>query len=355
MRYAKIIAAGLLGLFLIGLIASQVFKAQIGERLFDRALTKQLSIPPLPLSAPDGLHVVLVGSGSPLGDPSRMGPSTAVIAGKRVFIVDSGSGSPRNLGRFGVPAGMIQGILLTHFHSDHIDGLGELMMQRWVGAAHTSPVPVYGPNGVEQIVEGFNMAYAQDAVYRTAHHTSAVAPPSGKGGVAMPFDASSPTIILQDGDLTITAFPVEHEPVEPAVGYRFDYKGRSVTLTGDTSYSESLIANAKDTDLLVSEALNTDMVSKMEAAMGKAGAKNFEKIMSDIPTYHVTPVQAAEMASKANAKMMVYSHIVPAVPVPYLEAYYTKGTKKAYDGDIIVGRDGMVFTLPAGSDKISRK
>lgn len=354
MRYVKIFALLLAGLLLLGGLIAQLFKVQVGERLFDRAIERQLSTPPLPLSLPDGLHVVLVGSGSPIGDPSRMGPSTAVIAGGRIFIVDVGSGSPRNLGRFGVPAGMIQGILITHFHSDHIDSLGELMMNRWVGAAHKTPVAVYGPNGIEKVVDGFNAAYSQDAVYRTAHHSAAVAPPSGKGGVAKPFNAISPTVILEDASLKITAFPVSHSPVEPAVGYRFDYKDRSVTLTGDTAYSMSVIDNAKDTDLLVSEVLNAEMVKKMEEAMAQRGVKNFEKIMSDIPDYHVTPVEAAEMAEKAGAGMLVFSHIVPAVPIPYLEAYYTKGTKAAFDGKIIVGRDGMVFTLPAGSDKVIR-
>ena len=107
---------------------------------------------------------------------------TAIVAGDRVFIVDVGSGSPRNLMRFGVMPGSVERVFITHFHSDHIDALGELMLQRWVGGTHTSPLPVHGPNGISDVVNGLNAAYAQDATYRTAHHGPDIAPPTGHGG-----------------------------------------------------------------------------------------------------------------------------------------------------------------------------
>lgn len=346
------ILIGLVVLALLLVALSQIFKAQIGERLFTRAVERQVNSPSRFANLPDGLHVVLVGTGSPLGDPTRMGPSTAVIAGNRIFIVDAGSGSPRNLGQFGIPAGRIEAAFITHFHSDHIDSLGELMLQRWAGGANTQPLPVYGPNGIEDVIAGLNTAYAQDAVYRTAHHGEATVPSSGTGGRAIPFSPTGPMTLLEDDDLKVTGFPVAHEPVDPAVGYRFDYKGRSVTLTGDTAYSTSLIANARDTDLLISEALSTDMVSIIEAATKEAGLTGASKIMSDIPSYHVTPVQAADMAAKANAGQLVFSHIVPALPTPYLNAYFLKGTGDTYDGKITLGQDGMLFSLPANSDRI---
>ena len=135
----------------------------------------------------EGLHVVLVGAGGPLPDPLRSGPCVAVIAGKTLVIVDAGAAAGRNLGRVGIIAGKIQAVFLTHFHSDHIDGLGELMLQRWVTTSNASPLPVVGPTGVNEIVAGFNLVYRQDAGYRTAHHGPAVAPPAGTGGVARPF------------------------------------------------------------------------------------------------------------------------------------------------------------------------
>ena len=334
---------------------ANLFKAQIGERIFATAVERGVSGNVLS-DLPDGLHVILVGTGSPLGDPLRMGPSTVVLAGQRVFVIDAGSGSPRNFAQIGLSPGTIEAVFLTHFHSDHIDSLGELMLQRWVGGAHQSPLPVYGPNGVEQVIEGFNLSYAQDHRYRTAHHGVDVAPPSGAGGVAMPFALSAPSeTLIDDAGLKVIAYRVDHSPVEPAVGYRFDYKGRSVTLTGDTGPTPVVAQVAKESDLLVSEALNADMVGVIETALETQGNKRLAKIMFDIPSYHITPVQAAEAAAAARVKTLAISHIVPQVPTPYLNAYYLKGTSDVFKGEIVLGQDGMMFSMPAGDEGIIRR
>lgn len=355
MRILKwaVIAAVLLGAALV--VIANLFKAQIGERIFARVVESRINADIL-TELPDGLHVILLGTGSPLGDPTRMGPSTVIVAGSRVFVVDAGSGSPRNLGQVGVPTGAIEAVFLTHFHSDHIDSLGELMLQRWVGGAHKTPLPVYGPKGVEQVVEGFNLSYRQDHYYRTAHHGADIAPPTGAGGQAFPFRKTVPSeTLIDDGNLKVVAFRVDHSPVEPAVGYRFDYKGRSVTLTGDTGRTTVIAQAAKGSDLLVSEVLNAEMVGVMQRELEAAGNTRFAKIMHDIPDYHITPVEAAETATEAGVKVLAFSHIVPAVPSPYLNAYYLKGTSKAFSGDIVLGQDGMLFSMPAGDDEVTQR
>ena len=121
----------------------------------------------------------------------RSGPCTAVVAGRRLFIFDSGSGASRNLARMRLNAGQIEALFLTHYHSDHIDGLGELMLQRWIQRTAQQPLPVYGPAGLEPVLQGFMGAYTLDKGYRTAHHGAAVAPPEGFGGTARPFDLPS--------------------------------------------------------------------------------------------------------------------------------------------------------------------
>ena len=176
-------------------------------------------------SLPDGLQLLLCGAGSPIPDPDRSGPCLAVVAGRTIFVVDAGSGGARNLRRMGVPIGQVAAVLLTHYHSDHIDGLGELGLLRWVGAANTQPLPVYGPPGVEEVVAGFDQAYRLDARYRTAHHGSEVAPPEGAGLLARPFEApadGTPVVVWDSGGVRISAFAVDHAPVAPAVGYRLD-------------------------------------------------------------------------------------------------------------------------------------
>lgn len=129
----------------------------------------------------DGMHIVLCGAGGPMPSSTRSGPCVAVIANEKMFVVDAGAGGARNLSRMRLNTGSIDGVFLTHFHSDHIDGLGELAMMRWVTGTHTQPLPVFGPAGVTSVVEGFNLAYGQDAIYRNAHHGDSVAALSGKG------------------------------------------------------------------------------------------------------------------------------------------------------------------------------
>ncbi|MEP3654875.1 MAG: MBL fold metallo-hydrolase [Litorimonas sp.] len=332
-------------------VAGQLFKVQIGERLFAKAVSDGFGNNVLS-DLPDGLHVILIGTGSPLADPSRAGPSTAVIAGKRVFIIDSGGGAVRKMGEIGLSPAATERVLLTHFHSDHIDGLGELMLQRWAGGGYTAPMPIHGPTGVTEVVNGLNLAYTQDKGYRVAHHGADIVPPSGFGGTPIEFEAG---LVLDQSGVKILAFEVDHEPVSPSFGYRFEYKGRSVVITGDTAYSDDLARHAENADILISEALNPDMVGVIETAARDAGNNRIGKIMYDIPDYHITPLQAAEVAQDANAGLLVFTHIVPALPTSYLDAVFKKGAADKFSGDIVVGQDGMMFSLKPQSDGIMRR
>jgi len=346
----KLLFVGLLILGLI-LIALKILPSMMGDKLFAKAVATRIADNPL-AELDDGLHVILIGTGSPLADPTRAGPSTAVIAGGKIYIIDSGGGAVRKMGELGIPPARVSATFLTHFHSDHIDGLGELMLQRWAGGAHTSPLPVYGPKGVEQIIEGLNMTYAQDRDYRIAHHGEAIVPPSGFGGKSMPFDIEETATVFTEGDLTVTAFAVDHEPVAPAVGYEFTYKGRTVSITGDTAADPSLAAKIKGSDLLISEALNPEMVGVMEAAFEERGVKNLSKIMFDIPDYHISPAEAAELAQAAGVDSLVFTHIVPALPNKALHKYFLGDAPSKFEGKLTIGEDGMVFSLPEGSDSI---
>ncbi|MCE9522421.1 MAG: MBL fold metallo-hydrolase [Alphaproteobacteria bacterium] len=332
-----------------------VFRVEIGAAVFQRVVSQVVGRN-VTATLPDGLHVALCGSGSPMPDATRMGPCTAVIAGKRLFVVDVGSGAARNFGPMGLPTGAVEAVLLTHFHSDHIDGLGEMMMLRWAGGGNAAPLPVYGPSGVEAVIAGFNAAYVADDGYRVAHHGADINPPSGAGGEARPFSidpAVQSVVVFENDGLKVTAFTVDHAPIEPAVGYRFDYKGRSVVISGDTKPSENLVRVATGADLLVHEALNREMVETIGAALAQSGNKRAAKIFNDILNYHTSPVEAAQIAKRAGVKALVLTHIVPAVPVAYLNALFLKGTGAAFDGPITMGEDGMIFSLPANSAEIN--
>jgi ribonuclease Z len=283
-----------------------------------------------------------------------------VIAGDRLFIVDAGEGSARNLAYMGIPAARIEAIFLTHFHSDHIDGLSPFMLQRWGTALSLTPTPVYGPTGVDKVIDGFRAAYVLDFGYRIAHHSERIMPPGGSGGKGIPFalpavGQGDQVVVLDDKGLKVTAFRVNHAPVEPAVGYRFDYKGRSIVISGDTAESSALVAAAKGADILLHEALQPKLVKLLELQFEGQQHPQLPHVFRDILTYHTTPEQAAGQAKAAGVKQLVFNHIVPPIPFTFANAAFIGDAQQFYQGPITVGEDGMLFSLPAGSDSVSRK
>lgn len=344
---------GLLVLLGIAAAVGYVFRGEIAVALMERQLKQTLSGDPIG-ALPDGLHVAFCGTGSPMQSPDHGGPCVGIIAGKRFMVVDAGSGASRVLARMGLQPGRIDDILLTHFHSDHIDGLGELLMQRWVGGAHTSPVPVHGPEGVDSVVGGFNAAYTLDKGYRIAHHGEKAVPPSGSGGVAVPFtpDANGEATIIEDGDLKVVAFLVDHEPIHPAVGYRISYRGRTVVISGDTKPNAAVEKESQGVDLLVHEALSPQLVKLIEDAANAGGRTNIAKLMHDIPDYHTSPEAAAEIAARAKVKMLVLNHIVPALPLSALEGPFLGKAREIFQGPLHLAHDGDFVSMPVGSQEI---
>lgn len=332
----------------------RLFQDRIGLTVFERAVGARVGADGTAGLA-DGLHVGLCGTGSPMPSADRAGACTVVIAGRRVFVVDAGEGGARNLQLMGISPARIERLFLTHFHSDHIDGLGPMALLRWTGASADTPLPVHGPTGVESVMAGFNAFYATDNGYRVAHHGANIVPPSGGGAAAVPFElGSNAGIVFDNGGVRVTAFTVDHDPVSPAVGYRFEYKGRSVVISGDTAKSANLVAASKGADLLVHEALQPTMVSAMTKALDRAGQKNVAKITRDILDYHASPEEAADAAKAAGVRQLVLTHVVPPLPSAFFYPAFLQDAGKRFSGPIVVGEDGMLFSLPAGSDAIEQ-
>lgn len=353
LRLALIIVTGLILLAGAGLwLARDRLATAAMARLYARALGSD------PIAAlPDGLHVGLCGSGAPMPDPTRAGPCTVIVAGRRMFVVDSGEGSVRKLSLMNLPPAQVSAVFLTHYHSDHIADLGELLLQRWGGGAARAPLPIYGPTGVVQVVQGFEAAYALDEGYRIAHHGPKVMPPSGFGAVPHPFvaDRAAPDVTLIDEpDLKVIAFPVDHQPVEPAVGYLFIYKGRRVVVSGDTAPSARLEAAAKGADVLVHEALAPNLVAIQRQAALRAGRANLAAIFHDILGYHTTPEQAAAIAQRAGVRYLLLSHIIPPLPSRVFDGIFLGRARQIFHGPVRVGQDGDFLSLPPGTTDIRR-
>lgn len=302
----------------------------------------------------DGLHITLCGAGGPLPSPDASGPCVVVVAGDQLFMVDAGTNGVRNMGRMGFQAGNLSGVFLTHFHSDHIDGLGETATIRWAGGDNSAPLPVYGPEGVQQVVDGFNIAYSLDFGYRNAHHGDTVAPLSGAGLDAVPFalpEDGALVTVYEGGGLKVEALRVQHAPVDPAVGYLFTYKGRTALVSGDTARYDNITRFARGVDLLVHEALAPNIVMMMHEAAKKNGNEIMAKITLDILDYHASPVEAAETARAAGVGHLLFYHVVPPLLFPGQEALWLDGAGDVFPA-YTVGVDGTHFSLPAGSQAI---
>jgi ribonuclease Z len=356
MRGAR--AWGLTALVILVVLATGVWLARgaIAERIMARAFDRAMAGDPI-AELPDGLHVGLCGSGAPMPDPTRAGPCTVVVAGTQLFVIDVGVGSVKNLALMRLPPPRVDAVFLTHFHSDHIGDLGEVMLQRWGGGARTSPLPIYGPTGVDQVVAGFEQAYQLDRGYREVHHGPKIMPPSGFGGAPHAFtvSASGPNVIVIDEpDLKVIAFPVNHHPVEPAVGYLFIYKGRRVVISGDTTVSPRLTAAAEGADVLVHEGLSPDLLAIQRQAALARHRTNLAAIMHDILSYHTTPEQAAREAEQAHVRYLLFTHIIPPLPMTALEGPWLGHARSLFHGTLRVGHDGDFLTLPAGTEEIRR-
>jgi ribonuclease Z len=345
-----------LGVGVLALVVAGAFQVQrqIGLRIFTAAANRMSGANRLD-GLPDGLHVGLAGTGSPLPDQRRNGACSFVLAGKHLFIVDSGPGSTRTLELMRLPFKDVEAVLLTHVHSDHIGGLGELMLKAWTRGPRTKPLKVVGPTGVEKVVEGFNMAFALDTGFRVAHHPPTLAAPEGAGGTAeivTSFDSNGAAVVFEAPDLKVSAFLVDHRPVKPAFGYRFDYKGRSLVISGDTLPSESLRRQAQGADILLHEALQPEMLQIIHDAGLRGGQPNQAQLATDILSYHTFPEEVARIARDANVRHVVFHHFLPQVSMRIFHSAFLGDTRNIFSGPVSMGVEGMMFSLPAETPDI---
>lgn len=318
-----------------------IWKTRAGQDwLLERAVTvgmrRSVAMGPY-----EGLKVFLCGTSSPLPAPGRAQACVAVLAGESLYLVDAGAGSAQvaTLGR--LPLERLEAIFLTHFHSDHIAALPEFNLNSWV-AGRPQPLTIVGPQGVSEVVDGLNNAYRQDLTYRVAHHgAELMAPHLG----VMEAQIMAAGASLKKGDLTITSFKVNHDPVRPAVGYRFDYRGRSVVISGDAIVTPSLIDAATGADLLLQDVLSLPIIQSLEKA--SAGSR-LEKIFHDIQDYHAHTSDLANLVAESGVRQLALYHLVPAPR----NALFAKIFKRDLPGGTVITEDGMIFELPAESEQV---
>jgi ribonuclease Z len=278
------------------------------------------------------LKVTLLGTGYPRPVMERFGPSILIEAGKEKLLFDCGRGVTQRLYQLKVPFGEVTALFLTHLHSDHIVGIPDVYLTGWL-LGRTTPLRVWGPAGTAEMMSHLEQAYQFDI--HTRRDVDEKLP--GQGAVVVAKDIEQ-GVVYQNNDLRVTAFAVDHSPVKPAFGYRVDYAGHSVVLSGDTRYSENLIHFSQGADILIHEVIDP------EAYL--AGDRLFSPEMKEkVIAHHTNPEQAGTIFNKVKPKLAVYSHIVP-FNAPDLVAH----TRKTYPGPLEVGEDLMSIEI---GDKVN--
>jgi ribonuclease Z len=242
------------------------------------------------------IEIILTGTGSPMVDPNRAGPSTLVIAGGQTFLVDCGRGVLMRAAAVGVGAANLTAVLLTHLHSDHITDLSDVITTRWINSFGPAPLPIIGPPGTRAVVEATLAALAPDISYRIGHHADITAPPD------IAVHEYSAGQVWDSGGVVITAAPTDHRPVEPTLGFRVEYAGTSVVLAGDSVPCATLDALASGANALVHTVIRKDLVEQVPVQR-----------LKDILDYHSSVQQAAATATRAGVDTLVLTHYVPAL------------------------------------------
>lgn len=283
-------------------------------------------------------RVCLLGTGIPIPNAERASASTLVVAGGTALLFDTGRGFLANLAEAGRRD--VDAVFYTHYHSDHFAEIGEFLVARTVFGA-SEPLPVLGPPGAKRVLEGIAAAYSLDLDYRTAHHGEKYA----RAGVSAAVVETEPGVVYERDGVRVVMFPVEHAPVAPAVGYRVEFGGRSVVISGDTKRCATVEEMAAGCDLLIHEGYNERM-SRVQLAGAGGPESRMGKMIVEMMEYHTTTLEVAEIAKAAGVKAVALTHLVPSIPPDdRTEAIFVQGMAAIYDGPISCGRDLMWFDI----------
>lgn len=289
------------------------------------------------------IKVTLLGTGVPQPSIERFGPATVVEANGQYFLFDCGRGASQRLWQKKIQLGKVNKLFLTHLHSDHVVGIPDFWLTGWLPTPfgkRTEPLQVWGPAGTVEMMDALQKAFAWDISVRSEEGNKA------DSGIMVKASAVSEGVVYDEGGVRITAFLVNHSDViDSALGYRLDFAGHSVVISGDTRYSENLVKHAKDVDVLVHEVA----VARPELVQRSAVARQ-------ILGYHTSPEEAGKIFSLTKPRLAVYSHIVllsldPTLPPPGVDDIIT-GTKKHFNGQFEVGDDLMTIEI---GDKVEIK
>ena len=244
------------------------------------------------------IDVTLLGTGSPIPDPHRAGPSTLVQAGDENYLVDAGRGVLMRLAGAGCAPTMLTAVLLTHLHSDHITDLNDVITSSWaLNMDNPKPLRIVGPEGTKETVARILHFLDLDIGYRLAHHDDLNEPPQVEVTEITKGSLDLSTAV------NISTAPTDHRPVDPTIAFRFDYQESSVVVAGDTVPCTDLDQLCNGAKALVHTAIRKDIIETLPLQRAK-----------DILNYHSSVEEAAETAQRAGMEMLILTHYVPGIP-----------------------------------------
>ena len=282
------------------------------------------------------MDIVLLGTGSPLPDPERAGPSTLVRAGGLLLLVDCGRGVLMRLAALGFASTALDAVFLTHLHSDHVTDFNDVLTTRWIMSTVDTPLRVVGPPGTAAFVERTIEMLRDDVGYRLAHHEDLTWEPTcdvTEVSAGTAFEANAVRVI---------AGPTDHRPVAPTVGYRFEHDGAAVVLAGDTVPCEGLDQLCAGADVYVQTVLRRAVVESVPMQRFR-----------DILDYHSSTDDALDTASRAGVRTLVYTHCIPPV-APGAEAELLDEARARFAGNVLVPHDLDVVSTDARVPDISK-
>ncbi len=291
------------------------------------------------------IHVITLGTGSPAPGSRRLPAANLVIAGDEFILVDAGEGASRTMSSMLLPVDRISTVLLTHLHSDHIGGLGQVLNESW-NWHRAHDIDVYGPGGVSDVIDGLKLQYKADIQYRSAEQVEQNDPKYALG-IAHVLDVTPEdgrVRVFERNGVTVDVFHVDHGHVKPAYGYRIEYNGRSAVFSGDTIATPLMVDPARDADVLFHEATNLRMMNNAAKAFEDLNMPLDARRVHAVSQYHADTIGVAKIAMEANVKKLVLTHLIPEPPNPFAKQLFVQGMDEHYSGPIVVANDRMHFS-----------